>query len=118
MCDQVVLDQRADGDSRLEKLKVTGQALLERHREREGKDLHDVIGKLKNAELQWDSVWRSAVEQHRYSLHKHKCCSPSPYSTVYCTVYVYMVGYTVIFMHGFSFVYEVLSSKRSKRVPI
>ncbi|KAK2864041.1 hypothetical protein Q7C36_003195 [Tachysurus vachellii] len=62
---QVVLDLRPEGNSRLEKLKVRGQALLQRHSEREGRDIQDVLCMLRDAESQWDSVLQSAVEHHR-----------------------------------------------------
>lgn len=68
MCAQVVLDLRAEGDSRLEKLKVRGQSLLQRHSERGGRDLQDVLCILRDAECQWDSVLQSAVKQYRYSI--------------------------------------------------
>ncbi|GAA6103692.1 nesprin-2 [Tachysurus ichikawai] len=62
---QVVLDLRPEGNSRLEKLKVRSQALLQRHSEREGRDIQDVLCMLRDAESQWDSVLQSAAEQHR-----------------------------------------------------
>lgn len=73
MCDQVVLDLKAEGNCRLEKLKVRGQALLLRQSERGERDLHDVLCILRDDEKQWDSLLHSAVEQHRYSIHEHKC---------------------------------------------
>lgn len=67
------MNLRPEGDSRLEKLKVRGQTLLLRRSEREGSDLQDVLSMLRDAESKWDSALQSAVKQHRYNIHEHKC---------------------------------------------
>lgn len=69
----MVLDLRDEGDGRMEELKVRGQALLQTHSEREGRDLQDALSILRDAECQWVSVLQSAVEQHRYSIPEHRC---------------------------------------------
>lgn len=78
----------------MEKLKARGQALLQRHGEREGRDLQDVLRILRDVECHWFSVLQSADEEHRYYIHEQVLFT-CPYRVI---VYVFVFKYMVIFM--------------------
>ncbi|XP_062858585.1 nesprin-2a [Trichomycterus rosablanca] len=62
---QVVLNLKAEGDSRVKELQDRCQILLQRHGERVETDRLDVLHILQDAERRWDSVMESADKQHR-----------------------------------------------------
>lgn len=74
------MDLRDEGDSRVEKLKVRGQELLQRLTERDGRDLQDVKCILRDVECHWLAVLQSADEEHRYCTHERKILITCPYS--------------------------------------